>query len=463
MGLAIFSSAPYLQSAQAMVPQSAGEVKLTFAPIVKKVAPAVVNVYASRRVRERAYSPFGNDPFFQQFFGGRSPFGSPRTRERVKSSLGSGVIISKEGIIITNHHVIKDADAVRVVLADRREYDAKILLKDERTDLAVLKIDGDGTQFPFVEFANSDALNVGDLVLAIGNPFGVGQTVTQGIVSAVARTQVGVSDYQFFIQTDAAINPGNSGGALVDVNGRLVGVNTAIFTRSGGSNGIGFAIPANMAKVVSAAAGHGDVVRRPWIGAQVQAVSRDIADSLGMKTPKGVLVTSLAKKSPAEQAGIEVGDLISAINGEEVNDPNSFGYRLATQPIDSKAKFALIRDGKKLSVDVHMAVAPETIPRDSREIDGRSPLTGATVMNLSPAVAEELRLMGSPEGVVISDVKSDSQAAYVGFQRGDIILGVNGRKVKNTRDLSRLLRKNNRTWHLEFMRGGHKYSTTLRL
>ncbi|MDD7910644.1 DegQ family serine endoprotease [Pseudovibrio exalbescens] len=441
--------------AEQVVPSNNAEVQLSFAPLVKKVAPAVVNVYATRTVEQRQrISPFFDDPFFRRFFGDRGGFGEPRTRKRVQNSLGSGVIISDQGIIITNHHVIQDADEVRVALSDRREFDAEIVLKDERTDLAVLKIKGEGDNFPYIPFADSDQLEVGDLVLAIGNPFGVGQTVTQGIVSAVARTQVGVSDYQFFIQTDAAINPGNSGGALIDVRGNLVGINTAIFSRSGGSNGIGFAIPANMVKVVAAAAGDGDYVRRPWIGASLQPVSSDIALGLGLDRPRGVLVTRIFPDSPAERAGLEVGDLIVSVGENEINDPDSFGYRLATRQIGSEATFRILRGSDEVALDVALEAAPESIPRDTRDIGGRSPFSGATVMNLSPAVAEELRVPDEYYGVVIADIENGSNAQYIGLRRGDIIVAINGVEIDNTRVLERAARQRPRGWLLEIRRDG---------
>src|ERR1700758_942383 len=264
---------------QRQVPNSAAQLELSFAPIVKRVAPAVVNVYAARIVANN--NPFLADPFFRQFFGAMP-------REQVERSLGSGVIIDPAGLVVTNYHVIEGASQVKVALADKREFAADVVLKDQRSDLAVLRIKDAKEKFPTLEFADSDELQVGDVVLAIGDPFGVGQTVTHGIVSAVARTQVGISDYQFFIQTDAAINPGNSGGALVDVAGRLVGINSAIYSRSGGSQGIGFAIPANMVRVVVASArSGGTTVRRPWLGAKLQAVTPEIADSLGLRSPTG--------------------------------------------------------------------------------------------------------------------------------------------------------------------------------
>ncbi|EEA95801.1 Do family serine endopeptidase [Pseudovibrio sp. JE062] len=445
------------------VPTSQAEISLSFAPVVKKVAPAVVNVYASRTVQERRrVSPFFDDPFFRRFFGEQSDRFAPRSRSRVQSSLGSGVIVSEDGTIITNHHVIAGADEVRVALSDRREFDADIILMDERTDLAVLKVrDPDGA-FPVVPFADSDGLEVGDLVLAIGNPFGVGQTVTQGIVSAVARNQVGVSDYQFFIQTDAAINPGNSGGALVDLKGRLVGVNTAIFSRSGGSNGIGFAIPANMVEVVASAADDGGIVRRPWVGTSVQPVSSDIAASLGLERPSGVLVTRIQDGSPADRAGIRVGDLILSVGGTEVDDPDAYGYRLATKKVGGTTSFEVMRGGEPFMVEISLERAPETVARDTREIKGNSPFTGVRVMNLSPAVAEELRMYNEFSGVVIADIQARSNAAYVGFKPGDIVVEINGAEVTSTKDLSKLTAKRQRTWNITFKRDGQLRQVSLR-
>src|ERR1700728_1940415 len=290
------------------LPSSPAQVQLSYAPVVKRAAPAVVNVYAARVVENR--NPFMNDPLFRQFFGAVP-------REQVLRSLGSGVIIDPAGLVVTNYHVIEGASEVKVALADKREFDAEVALKDEHSDLAVLRVKVAGERFPVLDFANSDELQVGDVVLAIGDPFGVGQTVTHGIVSALARTQVGISDYQFFIQTDAAINPGNSGGALVDLNGRLVGINSAIYSRSGGSMGIGFAIPVNMVKgVVAAAKGGGKAVKRPWLGAALQNVSKDIADTIGLDRPIGALVASVTEGGPAAEAGPKRGDVGMAIHGQ---------------------------------------------------------------------------------------------------------------------------------------------------
>src|SRR3979409_934855 len=278
------------------VPASAAELRLSYAPIVQRVQPAVVNVYAAKVVQNR--NPLLDDPIFRRFFGvpGQQP-------EQMQRSLGSGVMVDPSGLVGTNNHVIEGADQVKISLSDKREFEAEIVLKDSRTDLAVLRLKDAKEKFPTLDFANSDELLVGAVVLAIGNPFGVGQTVTHGIISALARTQVGITDYQFFIQTDAAINPGNSGGALVDVTGKLAGINTAIFSRSGGSQGIGFAIPANIVRVVVASAKSGGAtVRRPWLGARLQAVTPEIAESLDLRRPVGALVASITKSSAAARA-----------------------------------------------------------------------------------------------------------------------------------------------------------------
>src|SRR6201995_4408774 len=309
------------------VPSSAAELRLSYAPIVQRVQPAVVNVYAAKVVQNR--NPFMDDPLFRRFFG--LPGGQ---QEQMQRSLGSGVMVDPSGLVVTNVHVIEGADQVKVSLSDKREFEAEIVLKDPRSDLAVLKLKDVHEKFPTLDFANSDELMVGDVVLAIGNPFGVGQTVTHGIISAPAPTQVGITDYQFFIQTDAAINPGNSGGALVDMTGRLAGINTAIYSRSGGSQGIGFAIPANMVRVVVASAkGGGKAVKRPWLGAKLQVVTQDIADSLGLRSPNGALVASVVANSPAARAGLEFSDLIVAVAGQPIDDPNAFDYRFATRPL----------------------------------------------------------------------------------------------------------------------------------
>ncbi|RMF14623.1 MAG: PDZ domain-containing protein, partial [Alphaproteobacteria bacterium] len=322
-----FPAGLHAQALKRVVPEGRGQVLLSYAPVVRRVKPAVVNIYAARKVEVR--SPLFGDPFFRQFLGRDFAFGLPR--ERIERSLGSGVLVRKDGIVVTNNHVVGGAQVIRVVLADRREFDAKVLLADKRTDLAVLKLKAPtGTQFPTVPLGDSDAAEVGDIVLAIGNPFGIGQTVTAGIVSATARTNIGINDFGFFIQTDAAINPGNSGGALVGLDGRLLGVNSAIFTRTGQSAGIGFAIPVNMVKVVLSAAMEGGELVRTWLGASYQAVTPDIAVALGLDRPGGVILREIAPDGPAARAGLKVGDVLLSIDGHEVNDVSGLRFRLAT-------------------------------------------------------------------------------------------------------------------------------------
>lgn len=436
------------------VPASPAEVKLSYAPIVQRVQPAVVNVYAAKVVQNR--NPLLDDPVFRRFFGGQG-----MQPEQMQRSLGSGVMVDASGLVVTNNHVIEGADQVKVSLSDKREFEAEIVLKDSRTDLAVLRLKDTKEKFPTLDFSNSDDLLVGDVVLAIGNPFGVGQTVTHGIISALARTQVGITDYQFFIQTDAAINPGNSGGALVDMTGKLVGVNTAIFSRSGGSQGIGFAIPANMVRVVVASAkSGGKAVKRPWLGARLQNITPEIAETLGLKTPSGALVVNVTPNSPAAKAGLKVSDLVVAIDGQPIEDPNAFEYRFATRPLGGTAQLDAQRSGKSVKLTVALEAAPDT-GRDEITLTGRSPFQGAKVANISPAVADELRLDSSMEGVVITELTDSATAAGVGFQKGDLIVAVNGTKIVKTSDLDKVTREGARLWRIVVVRGGQQINVTL--
>jgi Do/DeqQ family serine protease len=436
------------------VPSSQAELRLSYAPIVQRVQPAVVNVYAAKVVQN--HNPFLDDPIFRRFFGLQ---GGPQ--EQMQRSLGSGVMVDASGLVVTNVHVIEGADQVKVSLSDKREFEAEIVLKDSRSDLAVLRLKDVHEKFPTLDFANSDELMVGDVVLAIGNPFGVGQTVTHGIISALARTQVGITDYQFFIQTDAAINPGNSGGALVDMTGRLAGINTAIYSRSGGSQGIGFAIPANMVRVVVASAkSGGKAVKRPWLGAKLQTVTPEIAESLGLHSPSGALVASIVANSPAARAGLKSSDLITAIDGQAVEDPNAFDYRFATHPLGGTSQFDVQRGGKPVKLSVPLETAPD-VGRNELVLTSRSPFQGAKVSNISPAVADELHLDADTEGVVVTEIADDSTAAGVGFQKGDIILAVNNTKVAKTSDLEKATSSSSRLWRITLVRGGQQINVTL--
>lgn len=438
------------------VPQSQAEVQLSYAPLVKQVSPAVVNVYTSRVVRE-SNSPFANDPIFRQFFGA-----TPRARERVQNSLGSGVIVSDDGVIVTNSHVVKDADQFLVVLSDRREYEAELVLSDERTDLAVLRIDNDGDPLPTVKYADTRDTEVGDIVLAIGNPFGVGQTVTTGIISATARTDVGVSDYSFFLQTDAAVNPGNSGGALINTKAELVGVNTAIFSRSGGSNGIGFAIPAEMVRrVVDAAVNEGMIVR-PWLGLKAQSVSYDIAQAQGLDRPLGVMVTEVFQNGPADEAGIARGDLITEIDGREVFDERGLKFLAATRSPGEFSELTVLRGGAFENISVELAPPPGATEAELELLEGRHPFSGAEVAELSPRLAEELGRDPFETGVLVTRIMRGAYAWRV-VRPGDLIVSVNNTQIKGLSDLDEALGDDTSTWTIELDRNGRPIRGTLRL
>jgi len=459
LGLLIFLLMLAPASAQTRVPPRDRElIRLSFAPVVKKAAPAVVNVYARRVVRGTAGpAALLNDPLWRHFFGDQSPFGVPR--ERVENSLGSGVIVDGHGLIMTNHHVIQNAQEILVVLADRREFEARVLLSDERADLAVLKIAPHDELLPTIEIGDSDQLEVGDLVLAIGNPFGVGQTVTSGIVSGLARTAVGIGDFRSFIQTDAAINPGNSGGALIDLDGRLVGINTAIFSRSGGSIGIGFAIPTNMVRIVLQAASNGGRIVRPWLGASGQGVTADLAASLGLPRPEGVLLKEVVPGSPAAQAGLRVGDVVLAIEGHEIEDPESLRFRIATLPLNAAARISLWRGGARRDVVATVAPPPEQPPRQVTPLTGRHPLSGATVANLNPAFADELGLDAAQRGVVVTHLESASVAERIGLQHGDILVNLNKRPIESVTQLQQLLAATPPPWVVTYRHGDRLITT----
>ena len=444
-------------------PESRGEISLSFAPVVKKATPAVVNVYASRTEKVQR-NPLFDDPVFQQFFGMR---GQDAPRSQTARSLGSGVLVDPSGLIVTNYHVIDQMTDVKVALADQSEYPAEIVLRDQRNDLAVLKIKGgdgkgDAASFPSMEMGSSDAVEVGAIALAIGDPFGVGQTVTQGIISAAARANIAGGTSSFYLQTDASINPGNSGGALVDTHARLVGINSAIFSQSGGSVGIGFAIPVDMVRIVVAAARHGDkVVHRPWLGASLQGVTYDIAESFGLNRPTGALVTEVVAEGPAAKAGIRQGDLITAIDGKVVESPESFGFRFGTHPLGGTAELTVRRAGQNSTLGVALRPAPDTPKPEAVTLKGDSPFSGISAVNMSPATAEELSITDDRSGVVVAAVAPDSNAANVQFQKGDMILSINGRAIKTTRDLAAAVDGQHDYWRLSLIRGGQVINTVL--
>ncbi len=435
--------------AQKAPPPSREAAQFSFAPIVRKAAPAVVNVYVRSRV-QTFNSPFADDPWFRRFFG--ESLGQPS--ERVMSSLGSGVIVSADGLVVTNTHVIRGRGEteVRIALSDKREFDAKVIAQDDATDIAVLKIENGDGRFPTLDFEDSDSLEVGDMVLAIGNPFGVGQTVTSGIVSALSRSDVGKSDSQVFIQTDAAINPGNSGGALVDMSGRLVGINTMIFSKTGGSVGIGFAIPSNLVKVYAESAASGRKVERPWLGAKLEAVTREYAEGLGLARVAGAVVTRVSDNGPAATAGVQPGDVITSVDGVEVTDARSVFYRLTTKGVGQNAKLTIIRKGQPVDLPIALLAAPKAGKDDVKNLSGNHPLDGARVSNILPGLADELNL-DQTGGVVILSVRNGSAAQSLGFKPGDILVAIGGSNTDTVADVEAALAKRQRVWQMAVKRG----------
>jgi len=406
------------------LPSSRADLPFSYASLVKRVSPAVVNIYTATTMRQ----PQRRYPF---------PFpGLPPGGDRVQNALGSGVVLKADGLIVTNAHVVRGADQIRVVLADRREFDARVITQDERYDLALLRIDTAGENFPFLEMRDSDSVEVGDVVLAIGNPFGLNQTVTSGIISAVARSAGGVNDSSFFIQTDAAINPGNSGGALVALDGRLIGINTAIYSQTGGSVGIGFATPSNIVSRLVATGEAGGRIVRPWLGISYQRVTPDIAQGIGLVRPAGLIVKDVYANGPGAAAGMRRNDVIVAVNDQPIDDEAALRFRLATLAAGTKVPVKVIRDRREVMLNVPLAAPPEEPARDRTVLEGRQPLSGAVVVNMSPAVAEELGQSEWRPGVVVIEV---AQGSFAGrFVRpGDFIVAVNNHEIKSVADLRR--------------------------
>lgn len=431
------------------VPRTREEMVLSFAPVIKKVAPAVVNIYATSHARgSYPKSPFMQDPFFRQFFDYLYP---DITSEQ--SSLGSGVIVSPEGLILTNYHVIDGADVIRVVMSDKREYDAKLVILDKKTDLALLKIQ-DGSEFPYFTISGEQDLEVGDIVLAIGNPFGVGQTVTSGIISALARSQEGINDYRSFIQTDAAINPGNSGGALVTTDGRLVGINTAIYSKTGGSMGIGFAIPVNLAIPVIKSGENGGEVARPWLGLAILPITYELSKKLGFKHPYGVIVKEVYPGGPADKAGLKKGDYIIEMDGKELADDAALDYRVAISPIGKKTELTILRDGERQVIPV---ILKEPMPEKEHKpilVNGRNPLQGAKILDLTPSLAIELGENPSDPAVVVTAVLNGGTADRLGVQPGDILESINQQKVTSVQDAIKYLDVSEKNWTIVMRRQG---------
>src|SRR5215475_7882160 len=436
---------------------------LSYADVVSGVAPAVVTIRSQRVVRAPRQFPFFNDPFFRDLFGDR--FGAPAPRQQIQRGLGSGVIITKDGYILTNHHVIDGAEEIRVELTNNRGYDAKVIGDDPRSDLAVLKISA--SDLPMLTLGDSDRVRVGDVVLAVGNPLGIGQTVTAGIISAKGRT-TGLSDGSFesFLQTDAPINQGNSGGALVDTAGELVGINSQIVSPTGGNIGIGFAIPANMARSVAEQLIKNGNVRRGHLGVGVQTVTSDIAANLGLREVSGVIVSTVEQGSPAERAGLKQGDVITVINGVKIENDNGLRNLVASTGPGAEVTITILRDGReqqlraKLDELANRATARPTEPSGGQSYEER---LGWAVIPLTPELATQLGLSRNAHGLVIKDVDPAGAAAEAGLQPGDVIEQVNRQAVRSEGDLkSALSRADSQPLLLLINRRGATAYVTLR-
>jgi Do/DeqQ family serine protease len=443
--------------AETRVPLTRAEVALSFAPVVKAAAPAVVNIYAKRIVASRP-SPFSNDPFFRDFF---QSFG--QARPQVQNSLGSGVVLSHDGIVVSNYHVVGQADDIRVVLNDRREFSARVLLSDAESDLAILQIEEAPSDMAHLNLRDSDNVEVGELVLAIGNPFGVGQTVSSGIVSGLARSGAAMGNARgYFIQTDAPINPGNSGGALVDMNGDLIGVNTSILTRSGGSNGIGFAIPAALVSQFVAQARDGKTrFERPWAGISGQELDAGMAETLGLAVPGGVIIAHLHPQSPFAKAGIEVGDVIREVDGAPVNTPPEMIFRMSVAGLGAEARVGYFRNGRMEETTVGLIAAPEVPPRNPVRTGGRSVLPDMGLETVNPAVASEHGLSTETTGVLVTD--PGPVGGRVGILAGDVIFALNGIAIEDSAALATALDQVERRLEIGLLRQGRRVVMRLRL
>lgn len=435
---------------QKETPESKQQIQLSYAPVVKTVAPTVVNIFAARIVQSGEMNPFFRDPIFRHFFGD----GQATPRGRVQKSLGSGVIVDPTGIVITNYHVIKGAEDIKVVLQDGREMNADIVVIDKRTDLVALRLRTEEKNLPFLKLRDADELEVGDLVLAFGNPFGFGHTVTSGIVSGLARSQLGANDFRSFIQTDAAVNPGNSGGPLVTMDGRLVGINTAIFSNNGGSIGISFAVPSNLVAPVIASIGLGNKrVIRPWVGLKVQMVTQGMSEGLGLAKPMGVVVQTVFKGGSAANAGLEQGDVILQVDGHDVPNESAFKFRIATLPIHQTVEFVVWRDEAKKVIKVKLLPPPNLEDNRQVEVTGRNPLSGAFITGLTPSISEDYNLAYEDGGVVIYSIRNGSLARLNGLLPGDVIVAINQKPIKTVAEVLRYLSRSSDGWNIEYRRG----------
>ena len=430
------------------------------AEVTAAVKPAIVNISTTRTVKmSGGHDPFSDDPFFRRFFGDQ--FGRQRQpREHKSAGLGSGVIVSSEGYIITNSHVVKDADEIKVTLTDKKEYAGKVIGSDLKTEIAVVKIEA--KNLPTVSWGNSEKLQVGEVVLAVGNPYGLNQTVTMGIVSALGRANVGIADYEDFIQTDAAINPGNSGGALVNVRGELVGINTAIYSTSGGYQGIGFAIPSNMVKSVMESLIRKGKVVRGWLGVSIQKVTPELAKQFDIKDEVGALVGDVIEGGPADKAGLLRGDIILEYNGKKIDEPNTLRNIVANTPPGEQQTIKVLRDGKTRSISITIGELPSDEQQPVETGDYQNVMKGISVQDMNPELAKKLKIPDKIKGVIISDIGEDGIGAGI-LAQGDVIQEINRKKVsdvKSYKDIVSKIRKDESVLLLIY-RGGSSLFVTL--
>lgn len=444
------------------VPRQILETGKAFSEIVRAVSPTVVNISTTKVVR-RDTGPFFEDPFFDLF----NPFHDFRMPKKWKEqSLGSGVIVSSDGYIITNNHVVEKADEIKVTLLDKRAFKGRIVGADPKTDIAVVRINA--SDLPILKWGDSEKLQVGEFVLAIGNPYGLSHTVTMGIISAVGRANVGIADYEDFIQTDAAINPGNSGGPLVNIKGELIGINTAIFSRTGGYQGIGFAVPSNMVRLVMDQLVQRGKIIRGWIGVTIQELTPELSQKFGLKRSNGALVSDVAKNGPAAKAGIIRGDVILEFNGKEVKDVSSLRNMVAQSKTGSEVSMRILRSGKEYTVKVIIAEMPreitEVVPSQLPDDSGAEALTGLTVMDLTKEIARQLGLYKDDKGVVVVKVEPGSPADEAEIKKGDIIKEIDRKKVDNLGDFNRIASnmKRDETVLLFINRSGKKFYVILK-
>jgi len=435
------------------------------ADLADKLIPTVVSIKTEATVRDNFGGFFGDD-FFDQFFG----FGNPRQqkpRERKQQGQGSGVIVSSSGQILTNNHVVEGAEQITVTLSDKREFKAKILGTDELTDIAVIQIEGEAKDLPVATLGNSDALRVGEWVIAIGNPFGLSQTVTKGIVSAKGVHQRGITEYENFIQTDAAINPGNSGGGLFNLSGELIGINSAILSRSGGFQGIGFAIPVNLANNIMSDLLKDGKVSRGWLGVSIQDINPSLAKAMNLNPAKGALINEVFENSPAEKGGIKAGDVVRSINGKAVENANDLRNTVATLRPGGNAEFEILRDGKTIKLNINIALRDENnlagaVPnsKDSKK-EQSSSSWGIQAVELTKAQKKEAGLPESSSGVFVTFIVSKSPAEKAGLRKGDIILSANNKPIANLKDLDSAFGENSKAVMLLVRRERAQFYTVL--